>query len=151
MDNGRPFWLVLKDLWFNSKIQVASTLSWKIRPTASQISLAVGRRINLCIKDGVIKSINQHLTRWFLVPHDSIRGSPNSGFAVAPVRYPNLFRASFCISMNCDHNPKLVSFRIMFVMNAELSGGTTICGDEFEAGLLIQFRPSQNGWNIPCH
>ena len=40
---------------------------------------------------------------------------------MSPVRYPNLFRAPILISMSFDHNLKLVSFRIMFDVNAELS------------------------------
>ena len=71
--------------------------------------------------------------------HDSSFGSLDSGCTVAPVRYPNLFRAPFHISMSCDHNPKLVSFRIMFTVNAKLYGGTTICGDEFEVNGLVGF------------
>ena len=57
---------------------------------------------------------------------DSSRGSPGSGFVVSLVRYPNLFRAPIRISMSFEHNPKLVSFRIMFVVNVELSRGTMI-------------------------
>ena len=40
---------------------------------------------------------------------------------MSPVRYPNLFLAPILISMSFDHNLKLVSFRIMLEVNAELS------------------------------
>ena len=40
---------------------------------------------------------------------------------MSPVRYPILFLAPILISMSFDHNLKLVSFRIMFDVNAELS------------------------------
>ena len=34
--------------------------------------------------------------------------------------------------MSYDHNPKFVSFRIIFDVNAELSGRTMTVGDGFE-------------------
>ena len=40
---------------------------------------------------------------------------------MSPVRYPILFLAPILISMSFDHNLKLVSFRIMVDVNAELS------------------------------
>ena len=56
---------------------------------------------------------------------------------MSPVRYPILFRALIHISTSYDHNPKLVSFRMMFVVNAELSGRTMICGDGIEVNGFV--------------
>ena len=67
---------------------------------------------------------------------------------MSPVRYPNLFRAPIRISISCDHNPKLFSFRMMFAVNAELSGGATICGDGFEVSGLIGFISISVGFSF---
>ena len=93
--------------------------------------------MNLYIKDGVIESISQLLTRWSSITRDFNRGSLDSGFVLSPVRYFNLFRAPIRVSMSYDHNPEFVSFRIMFDVKAELSGGTTICGEKVEVNGFV--------------